>query len=79
MASVLDLPIEKQKELAELEGMPHDAWVKKTKKILLEMDSFREELDANKGIRPDGFTEEDVKRFQAKIDSATHDPEPYKT
>lgn len=79
MASVLDLPIEKQKRLAEMEGMSFDAWVKETKKEIKEVEAFRKELDANKGIRPDGFTEEDAKRFQAKIDSATHDPEPYKT
>jgi len=69
MTSVLDLPIEKQEKLAALEGMNHQAWVEVTKQELASADAFRKELDANAGVRPKGWAEEDTKRFQAKVDS----------
>lgn len=69
MSSILDLPIERQKEIASEEGVEFNAWVEKTKKYLAEGEAFRKRLDANKGIRPEGMTEDDVKRFQRKIDS----------
>lgn len=66
---VLDYPIEKQKEQAEMLGMSHDEWVKtmtESRKMA------REHSKAFQwGVRPDGWTDEDAKRFQAKIDS-TH-------
>ena len=71
MTNVLELPIEKQKELAQLEGMPFVEWVEATRQEFSADERFRKELDANKGIRPEGMTDSDVGRFQRKIDSST--------
>ncbi len=69
--NVFDLPIEKQRELAALEGMEFQDWVKATKREFAGDEEFRKDLDANKGVRPKGWADEDTKRFQAKLDSAT--------
>lgn len=69
MSTVLDLPIEQQQKLADLEGVTHKDWVKATKNELASADAFRDKLDANEGARPEGMSEDDVKRFQKKIDS----------
>lgn len=42
--TVLDLPLEKQKALAEREGMTLEAWVEHTKRIFKEMDEFEKNL-----------------------------------
>lgn len=55
--TVLDLPLEKQKALAEREGMTLEAWVEHTKKILkqseehlsrLEKITFKNQAEAEK-------------------------------
>ncbi|RDE83052.1 hypothetical protein DPV86_03900 [Haemophilus parahaemolyticus] len=48
MTSVLDLPLEEQKKLAEEDGMPFEEWVLHTKKVLKECDEFQEELKNHK-------------------------------
>lgn len=42
--SVLDLPIEKQKELASRMGLSHSAWVEDTKKRLADAREFIDEV-----------------------------------
>lgn len=69
--SILDLPIERQREIAKKRNMSFDDWVAETRRSLDRCRAFSQELDANKGIRPEGMTEEDVARFQKKIDSGT--------
>lgn len=69
MSSVLSLPIEQQEAIAKRRGLSHAAWVALMQKTLKQGEEFRNELDANAGVRPKGWTEEDTKRFQAKVDS----------
>lgn len=68
--TVFDLPMERQLELVELHGFDsYDDWVAHEKE---EMKLFDDHVqDFQWGVRPDGWTDEDAKRFQAKIDS-TH-------
>jgi len=68
--TVLDLPIERQEELAKLMKMSHKDWVVMTKRDIEATNTFCEMLDKTEGKRPDGFTEEDAVRFQKKADSA---------
>jgi hypothetical protein len=74
MSNVLDLSLEKQEAMAERRGMAHADWVVMIKETLKEGEAFRQELDANKGVRPEGWTDEDTKRFQKKIDSGNPRP-----
>lgn len=66
--SVLDLPIEKQKAIAKIMKMSHSEWVKVTKKNAREADEFLKKIKW--GVRPKGYTEEDARRFQSRVDSA---------
>ena len=70
--NILDLPIERQKELAKRMNLSHEEWVVKMKQTSAELKEFSAQLDANKGKRPEGWTDADAERFQKKIDSATH-------
>lgn len=42
--TVLDLPLEKQKALAQKEGMTYEAWVEHNKKLFKRMDEFEKNL-----------------------------------
>lgn len=42
--TVLDLPIEKQREIAARMGMSHADWVTSTKEDMAEMDVFEKEI-----------------------------------
>jgi len=67
--NVLDLPIEKQEELAKRMGRPHKLWVEDVKRRLKEGDEFLEkvkEVEAKGG----NMTPEERERFQRKMDSA---------
>ncbi|PIE45701.1 MAG: hypothetical protein CSA44_01760 [Gammaproteobacteria bacterium] len=69
MIGLLDLPMEKQ--LASAKGMGfdnYDDWVEYIKKTEIEMDEHIAKFKW--GVRPDGFTDEDVKRAQEKVDSS---------
>lgn len=70
MPSVLDLPIERQTELAALEGKTLVQWIQDKKLILDESRLYSKILQENSGKRPEGWTEDDVERFQKKIDSS---------
>lgn len=70
--TVLDLPLKERLEIAKSEGLSLEEWTQQTRIELQEMEDFAAELDANNGVRPEGMTEEDVERFQKKVDSATH-------
>lgn len=71
MANVLDLPKEKQELLAKRRGLSHGEWLKVMTKALNEGGQLGKELDANKGVKPAGWTDEDTERLQRKISSAT--------
>ena len=42
--SVLDLPLERQREIAARRGMSHADWVESTKKTFAEMDAYNESI-----------------------------------
>lgn len=68
--TVLDLPLERQLELTELLGYStHAEWVEDMKESLKKCAEASARFQW--GVRPEGWTEEDVERFQKKIDS-TH-------
>lgn len=69
MSNVLNLPIEQQEAMAKRRGLSHAAWVEQVKTTLKNGEAFLKELDANEGVRPDDWTDDDTKRFQKKIDS----------
>lgn len=70
MPSVLDLPTKRQKELAALEGKTLEQWARDKKIILDESRLYSKMLQENSGKRPEGWTEDDIERFQKKIDSS---------
>ena len=66
--NVLDLPLEKQKELALQMGESHSVWVEGVKRRQMENAAFMKKVhdaEANGGK----LTDEERKRFQAKMDS----------
>ena len=65
--TALDLPIKRQKELAELMNMSHAEWIEDTKKALAECDEFLRKLH-NDELEDTGMTPEDIARVQAKMD-----------
>lgn len=73
--SVLDLPIERQKELAKLMGFSDfDAWVAETKKCLDDAWEFGRQLDeanANykEGELPEGWTQETLDNWISKMET----------
>lgn len=70
ITTVFDLPMKRQLELVERHGFDnYDDWAKEQKE---RMKKTREHSKTFQwGVRPDGWTDEDAKRFQDKIDS-TH-------
>lgn len=67
---VLDLPLDKQRILAKAEDMSLDAWIQYQKKLSQEFEEREALIEKNKGKRPEGWTNENVKIFQMKIDSS---------
>lgn len=67
--SILDLPLERQKAIAQQMGMDHAAWVKEIKQNLKDADKF---LDEVREVEAKGgnMTPEERERFQRKMDSA---------
>lgn len=68
--SVLDLPIEKQHELAALEGKPLAAWRTDTAEFLKSGREFAEQCRAN-SVCPEHLPPEEREaweRFQARVD-----------
>lgn len=68
VTSVLDLPIERQKELAARRGMSHGEWMEHTKKTSAERKEFLRKL-LNDELEDPGMTPEQIANFQSKIDS----------
>lgn len=66
--SILDLPIERQEKFAAHEGLTLEAWQAKIRKMHEDADAHCAEMDKNG--RPEGWTDEDVRRWQAKVDSS---------
>lgn len=70
MTSVLDLPVEKQEELAREEGMSLEVWRKETEAFFARCAEFEAQLDAN-AVRYEDLTpkeREAYDRFQARVD-----------
>lgn len=67
--SILGLPEERQRQIAIEDGYSSfEQWREDTLKRL---QGAREHMEKFQwGVRPDGFTEEDAKRFQAKVNSS---------
>lgn len=68
ITSVLGLPIERQKELAKLEGMTYEEWVETTKKESEESKEFLRKL-LNDELEDPHMTPEQIANFQSKMDS----------
>lgn len=68
--SVLDLSEDQQRQLAVREGKTPDAWRRDAEASLETLHAFSAKLQANEGIRPDGWTDEDAARWQRKVDSS---------
>jgi len=69
MSSVLDLPMERQLELAERRGLTHPEWVEKMKSSLDECDVFLEKIQKAEREAKSTRTPEEVANFQRRIDS----------
>lgn len=65
--TVLDLPIEKQKELAQRSGKTLATWQEETRAMFKEMDEFMSHVDK------EYMDEETSKHFANKMKSATQD------
>ncbi len=69
VTTVLDLPEERQIEIAKRSGQSLEQW----RKSVIERDKraseFSAMLDANEGNRPPEATDEEIDRFQARVDS----------
>lgn len=69
VSSVLDLPEDRQREIAQRNGQSLAQW----RAGVIERDKraaeFSARLDVVEGIRPSEATEEEIDRFQARIDS----------
>jgi hypothetical protein len=66
--NVLDLPLKRQQEIAQKMGRPHGVWVEDVKRRQKENSEFLakvQEAEATGGQ----LTDEERKRFQAKMDS----------
>jgi hypothetical protein len=72
-ADILQLPIEKQRELAEAEGMSLEDWVMHQHELSRNFEEHERVLEANKGKRPSGWTDKDTDAFQKKVDSSVSD------
>ena len=66
--SILDLPIERQQKFAAREGLTLEAWQARIRAMHEGMDAHVAKMDKN-GC-PEGWTDEDAKRWQAKVDSS---------
>lgn len=66
--TVLDLPIERQKELAALQGLSHGRWVETMKAHLSSSEEYSKALDESRADLPP----DEAERLQEKVDSATH-------
>ena len=72
VTTVLDLPVEQQKKLANKEGKSLAQWRNDMSRILGNEEAELREFIAMQGKRPEGWTEEDekrAKRFQTIVDS----------
>lgn len=72
MPSVLDLPIERQRELASIEGKTLEQWVQDKNKILNISRLYSKKIREISGKKPEDWTEGDEKRarrFQTIVDS----------
>ena len=69
--SILDLPVERQQKFAEREGLTLEAWQARIRAMHEGMDAHVAKMDENG--RPEGWTDEDAKRWQAKVDSSHPD------
>lgn len=66
--TMLDWPIERQQQEADREGLSLEDWQKREREWL---DMMQESSDKFQwGVRPEGWTDEDAKRWQAKVDSS---------
>lgn len=63
--TVLDLPIKRQKELADLMGMSHSEWVEDTKRSLKETEEFVKDI-TSKGS---DLNSHEIAHMQSKMDS----------
>jgi hypothetical protein len=61
---VLELPIERQKKLADYMGLTHSAWVLEMKSS----DAKFKEADKEPETAPSNLTQEEIARFQKKMD-----------
>lgn len=68
--SVLDLPIERQKQIAKEMSMELEEWQAMTKRNLAEMQAFIDELVIAEPVFTDDYTKEDFERFAQRIASA---------
>lgn len=66
--SILDLPLEKQQAFAAREGLSLEAWQEKQREWFAMME--REYTKIKNRPKPEGWTEEDTERWQAKVDSS---------
>ena len=67
--NILDLPLDRQREIASRHGLSLAAWQKEMRESNARFKAVQDRLDAGEGVRPDEATEEDIDRFQARIDS----------
>ncbi len=66
--SVLDLPLNQQKELAALEGLSHEEWVCVTKEEFEQSKEFLHKIK-NDELKDSGMTPEEIRQFQERMNS----------
>ncbi len=71
--NILDLPEADQKAMAAEDGMTIGDWKIEQRRLLADSADAIKELDAHAGLVDPGWTDEDTKRFQDKIDSGNPD------
>lgn len=69
--NVLDLPIEKQREIAARRGLSLDQWQEEMRISNANFKAAQDRLDANEGVLPEGWTQEGEDQFQARVDSGS--------
>ena len=76
MTTILDIPIEKQKELANKEGKSLEQWRESMERILVESTADAEAYKSIIGQRPEGWTKEMVEKFGDKMQSSCKEYNP---
>lgn len=66
---ILDLPLERQKEIAQEDGMEFEEWVNAQKKSLIEIQKFVDSIVITEPVFTDDYTKEDHERFAQRMAS----------